>query len=552
MTIEQLTGGESLIRSLLRHGVDTMFGLPGVQTYSIFDALLRHDDKIKTYFSRHEQGAGYMALGYARSTGKPGVYCVVPGPGVLNSTAALATAWGCNEPVLCITGQVPSEFIGRRRGHLHELPDQLATLKSLVKWAARVDQPGDAPALVDEAFRQMTSGRPGPVVLEMAWDVLRNPGPVSFGPPIHAPQTLPADAGLIDQAAKLIVDAEKPLIMVGSGALHAREPVLALGEMLDAPVGAYRSGRGVVSEEHELGVNCSQALELWPDTDLLIAVGTRLEGPYLRWADRDKMIDRADHPKLIRIDIDPLEHTRLKPHVGVVGDSHESVTKLVEALRGRVSADPTRRTRIAEAKAVVNRTMQEVQPYTDYLKVIREAIPRDGILVEEICQAGFASYFAYPIYEPRKFVSSGFSGTLGFGYPTSLGVKAAHPDKAVVSLNGDGGLMFGLPELAAAVQHGLGVIGIVFNNHGYHNVRRGQKNIYDGRVMGSDLHTPDFAGVAQNFGAAGYRVDSPEGLAPVLEQAIADDVPALIEVAMVKDAESSPWPMLTPFPGPNR
>src|SRR5262249_17060433 len=176
--VSSMTGGDAIVQSLLLHGVDTVFGIPGPQTYGLFAALHRGGDRLRVVCPRHEQAAGYMAFGYARSTGRVGVYTVVPGPGLLNSTAALCTAYGASTPVVCVTGQVPSGYIGSGRGHLHELPDQLATMRTLTKWAARIDDPAEAPGLVAEAFRQATSGRPRPVALEMPWDVFELEAPV--------------------------------------------------------------------------------------------------------------------------------------------------------------------------------------------------------------------------------------------------------------------------------------------------------------------------------------------------------------------------------------
>src|SRR4030095_11296421 len=168
-TMKATSGGEAIVNGLVAHGVDTVFGLPGAQIYGLFDAF--HQGQLKGIRARHEQSCGYMAFGYARASGRPGVFSVVPGPGVLNASAALLTAFGCNEPVLCLTGQVPTQFLGKGRGHLHEMPDQLATLRSFVKWADRMEYPGAAPALVSRAFQAMLSGRRGPVSLEMPWDV---------------------------------------------------------------------------------------------------------------------------------------------------------------------------------------------------------------------------------------------------------------------------------------------------------------------------------------------------------------------------------------------
>src|SRR5262245_52292571 len=278
-----VTGGVAIVEALAANGVEVVFGLPGAQLYPLFDALQQKSDAIRTIGARHEQARGYMAFGYARSTGRPGVYAVVPGPGVLNTAAALATAFGCCAPVLCITGQVPSQFIGRGRGHLHELPDQLATLRTLTKWAARIERPADAPGIVNEAFRQMLSGRPGPVAVEMAWDTMASRGDVepSVAPRLpEAPRPSPSE---IEAAAELIVGARRPMIMVGTGAQHAGAAVLALAELLGAPVAAFRGGRGVVPEDHPLAVSSYAAYRLWPETDVLIGIGSRLEMPYMRW-----------------------------------------------------------------------------------------------------------------------------------------------------------------------------------------------------------------------------------------------------------------------------
>ena len=544
--MSKISGGEALVQSIIRHGVDTIFGLPGVQTYAVFDALARHEDQIRGFYTRHEQGAAYMAFGYARSTGKPGVYCVVPGPGVLNSTGALCTAWGCNEPVLCLTGQVPSAFIGKRRGHLHELPDQLSTMLALTKWAARVDDSTLTHEVIDRAFREMLSGRRGPVSVEMAWDVMARKVEISDGeaPAALKPPLLNPDE--ITSAVKMIAEAKNPLIAVGSGALDAAEEVLALAEMLEAPVTANRSGRGIVSEYHPLGVNSVQGFELWPDVDLVIGIGSRLEVPYLRWAGPKCFAKRPETPRLIRIDIDPDEMTRMAPDAGIVGDSKSAVAALVSQLETRIDKPVSRRADIAAAKAAGALTTDSIQPQAGFVRAIRAALPREGILVDEVCQPGYMALAAHPIHAPRTFITSGFQGTLGYGYATALGVKAAHPDKPVVSMNGDGGFMFGMSELATAVQHKLGVVAVVFDNHSFLNVRRDQRRLFDGRVVGSDLHSPDFAALAETFGVRGSVAETPGALQRQLAERLEADEPALIQVPIEKDSEISPWGVLMP------
>src|SRR5258705_8341205 len=268
-----MTGGMAIVEALIANGVDTVFGLPGAQLYALFDALQQRSDQIRTIGARHEQACGYMAFGYARSTGRPGVYAVVPGPGVLNTAAALCTAFGCCAPVLCITGQVPSAFLGRGRGHLHELPDQLATLRTLTKWAARIEHAADAPEIVNEAFRQMLSGRPGPVAIEMPWDAMAASGRVNLLPGAVMPDPPPPSPIEIEAAGRLLATARRPMIMTGSGAQHASAAVRALAEEIGAPVVAFRGGRGVVPEDHELGISSHGAFGLWPQTDVLIGTG---------------------------------------------------------------------------------------------------------------------------------------------------------------------------------------------------------------------------------------------------------------------------------------
>ena len=551
-----MTGGMAIVEALIANGVDTVFGLPGAQLYPLFDALQQRSDRIRTVGARHEQACGYMAFGYARSTGRPGVFAVVPGPGMLNTCAAICTAHGCCAPVLLITGQVPSAFLGRGRGHLHELPDQLATLRSLTKWAVRIERPADAPAILNEAFRQMLSGRPGAVAVEMAWDTMASVGhvePLGAAAIPRAPAPSPSE---VEAAAKLLATSMAPMLMVGSGAQHASEAVRALAEELDAPVAAFRGGRGIVAEDHELGVSSYAAFRLWPQTDALVAIGTRVEMPYMRWTGMMSLIDRPQAPPhLIRIDIDPAEMRRLVPHAGIVADADAGSRALLAAvrrLRGRkgttkavVGANQAR-DRIAAAKAAARAAYSKVQPQLAYLDAIRQVLPRDGVLVIEVSQMGFTSYFGFSVHAPRTYVSEGFQGTLGFGFPTALGVKVAHPDTPVVAMTGDGGFLFAVQELATATQYGIALITLVFNNGAYGNVLRDQQTAFANRVIGSVLDNPDFMLLARAFGIEGHRVTSPAQLGRVLAKTIKTPKPVLIEIEVPQGSEVSPWEFIHP------
>src|SRR6202163_1439758 len=350
------TGGEAIVNGLVAHGVDTVFGLPGAQIYGLFDAF--QQAQLKVIGARHEQACGYMAFGYARSSGRRGVFSVVPGPGALNAGAALLTAFGCNEPVLCLTGQVPTAFLGKGRGHLHEMADELATLRTFVKWAERIQNPALAPTQVARAFQEMLSGRRGPVALEMPWDVFTQraeTGAAKVFDPFPASQP---DSERVKAAAALIAGSKTPMIFVGSGAIHARDEILELAELIDAPVVASRSGRGIVSNAHELGLTMAAAYRLWPQTDLMIGIGSRLElATMSRWP------FRPDGLKSIRIDIDPSEMRRYAPDAAVISDAKAGTSELLAAIRKNgYTKTRGRRAAIRDASAAALQPVPKDQP----------------------------------------------------------------------------------------------------------------------------------------------------------------------------------------------
>jgi acetolactate synthase-1/2/3 large subunit len=538
------TCANTIVQSLIAHNVDTIFGLPGAQTYALFEALRLQSDQLRYIGSRHEQGAAYMAFGYAKSTGRTGVYTVVPGPGVLNTTAALCTAHSA--PVLCLTGQIPVEFIGKGHGMLHELPDQLATLRTLTKWATRINHPAEAPSVMSEAFRQLRSGRTQPVAIEIPGDVLGMSDAIESEHVELPVTTFNPDTDKIKEAAELIKEARKPMIMVGSGAIDAGEEILELARLIQAPVVSFRGGRGIVSDESPYGFNCVAGNRLWSETDLMIGIGSRLELPAFHW--------QKGRPTntLIRIDIDPTQMIRLRPDVDIVGDAKTASRELIEEVSKRITSIPSREEEFKSIKAQVLQDIQKIQPQMAYLNVIREVLPRDGFLVEEISQVGFTAWFGFPVYEPGKLVTSGYQGNLGHGFQTALGVKVGNPDKAVVSLAGDGGFMYGVQELATAMQYGINLVTIIFNNNAFGNVRRDQQKLYGGHAYGTDLKNPDFVKLAESFGAQAYRATTPDQLKTKLETALSLDEPVIIEVPCERGSEASPWEFLMPGGIPDR
>ena len=274
----RMTGAEAIVKSMIAHGVDTVFTLPGVQLDPLFNAFFDAGPALRVIHSRHEQGAGYMAWGYAAATGGVGTYAVVPGPGLLNTSAALSTAYATNAKVLCVTGQIPSGFIGRGVGLLHEIPDQLAVLRGLTKWAERIESPREAPPAMAEAFRQLHTGRPRPVGVEMAMDVMAREEEVELLPAENSFGRPAVDPDAIVEAAKLLGRAKAPMIFAGGGAMDASREIAALAEALEAPVVAGLGGRGILSSRHHLSHTMPAGHRLWAKTDVVLAVGAREAG----------------------------------------------------------------------------------------------------------------------------------------------------------------------------------------------------------------------------------------------------------------------------------
>ncbi len=539
-TLARLTTGEAIAKSLVLHGVDTVFGIPGAHMYHFNDALARESDHIDFITTRHEQGAAHMAFGYAKSTGRTGVYTVVPGPGVLNSSSALSVAYGANAPVLCVTGNIMADLIGRGRGQLHELPDQLATLRGFTGWAERINHATEAPRLVAEAFRSMHTGRIRPAAIEAPWDVFGQAAQVDLAVDRTIPAPPAPDTDRITDAAKLIREARNPMIVVGAGAQHAPDEVAALAQLIQAPVTSFRSGKGVVGNDSPYGLLSVAAYEYWPQCDLVIGIGSRLELIHFRWRWSPEGL------KTVRIDIDPTEFVRLAPDVGVLADAKLGTAALIDALETTIDKRESRAEVFLGYKATAQDKIAVVQPQIGFLKAIRTALPPDGFFVEEITQTGFAARYGFPVYRPRQYVTCGYQDSLGYGFQTAVGVKIANPDKCVVSITGDGGFMFGVQELATAVQYGINLVTVVFNNSGFGNVRRDQMTNFEGRLLGAELRNPDFVALAESFGAKGVRASTPAALQTALEEGFKEDGPVLIEVPIETGSEVSPWPFTHP------
>jgi acetolactate synthase I/II/III large subunit len=524
----ELTGGQALVESLAVEGVNTIFGLPGVQLDGAFDALWGAQDRIRVLHTRHEQATAYMADGYARTTGRVGTALVVPGPGLLNATGALSTAYACNAPVLMIAGQVQSDYIDAGRGLLHEIPDQLGMIRHVTKWAGRAMTPGEIPSLVHDAFRELQSGRPRPVEIEIPPDVLFAKADVTLREP-YQPDPQGADPDLIDRAARALGEAKNPLIFAGSGVISAGawEELQRLAEILQAPVILSQNGRGAISDRSYLAQPILAAQVLTPQADAIFAVGTRFLTPATSpWGPKPGQT-------VVRMDVDPEEITRIhQPEIGIESDAKLGLAALVERVQRYNHARPSREAELRGLQTRAHELLRTVQPQADYAMVVREETPDDGIVVSEMTQVGYWSSQGFPVYEPRTFITPGYQGTLGWGFGTALGVQAGNPGRKVVSLNGDGGFGYQLQELSTMMRHNLPVVAVVFNDNAYGNVRRMQRQNMNGHVIASDLLNPDFVKLADAFGVEGMRAASPAEFRTLLRTALGNNHPVLIEVQM--------------------
>lgn len=532
---QTMTTAEAVTRQLIRNGIDTIYALPGVQNDFLFDAFTGAADELRIVHTRHEQGAAYMALGAALATGKPQVFAVAPGPGILNATAAMSTAYALNAPILALTGQIASNAIGRGLGLLHEIPDQLGVLRSLTKWAARIHAPYEAAARVNDAFSQMTSGRPRPVALECAPDVWPKRAPVELLPAAELLKT-PIELEAVKAAAKLLSAAERPLIIAGGGALDASSELREVAEALQAPVSTHRTGRGVLDTRHPLSVNSAVGHRLWRDADVVLAVGTRLQLQQLQWGLDDKI-------KIVRIDADADELNRVRPAtIGILGHAKDALRALASELARVGCKRDSRSEEVSAVRTLSDADWSQCKPQIEFLDAIRAELPEDGIFVDELTQIGYVSRLSFPIYRSRTFLTPGYQGTLGWGFATALGAKAALPAKAVVAISGDGGFMFNVQELATAVQHNIPVVVVLMNDGAFGNVLRTQSEDFGNRLIATDLRNPDFVKLAESFGALGLRAKTPQDLRKALRQAFEAGRPTVIEVPV--GSMPSPWNVL--------
>ena len=524
----KMTGGQALAKQLQREGVRVIFGLPGVQLYHALDALAQETD-IKFITTRHEQATAYMADGYSRAGEDIGTALVVPGPGLQNASAAIGTAYAASSPIMVVAGQVERDMIGVDRGVLHEINDQLDTIRPVTKWAQRILDPRDVPEAVHEAFYQLKSGRPRPVEIEIPPETLSDEAEIELLEPVSYERP-GASAESVQEGARIVANAKNPLIYAGGGVnlSGANDALLALAEYLQSPVIETAEGKGAISDRHYLSLGVPRRIDPYHDHmaehDVILAVGTRIQTPQILRGQR-----------VVQIDIDEAELGRNYENTfGIAGDAKATLEEMLKAISALKPAQPSRQAEIEKMREEFFGAERELEPLHSLSNAVRAAMPDDGILVAGMTQVGYYSRTRFPVYTPNTYLTSSYFGNLGFAYPCALGAKVACPDKAVVAVSGDGGFMYNVQELATAVMYGINAVVVVFNDSAFGNVRRDQSDRFNGRVYGSELHNPDFVKLAESFGARGVRVgkENADELQAALEEALDIDAPTLIEVPM--------------------
>ena len=531
---QKISCGEALIRLLMDYDVDTVFGIPGVHTLDLYRGIA--NSNVQHVQARNEQGAGFMADGYARASGKPGVCTLITGPGVTNATTPMGQAFADSIPVLVISSDNPTNTLGKGWGCLHEITSQQAVTKPLTALSATALAPDDVPELVGQAFSIFASSRPRPVHISIPIDVLAMPATGDWTTRVVPHRGAP-DPRAIEAAAELLCAAENSLIMLGGGAVEVRRTSLvALAETLGAGIVPSNAGKGIVPDTHPLNLGTSMVKTptqaFVAECDVVLALGTEL-------SETDSYIERLPlNGKLIRIDIDAAKINDLYPaEIGIVADASQSLEALLTAVKA-IGATPSKDATMRVA--AVRRQCQSAQTALErkhqlLCAAIRAALPEDAVIIADMTQLAYSGSLVMPVDRPRTWLHAAGFCTLGCALPMAIGAKVSMPDRAVIALAGDGGFMFTLGELAAAVELRQALPIVLWNNDGYGQIRD--------RMLQRDIpHTgvnstnPDFQLLAKAFGCEGVRPGSLDEVTDSVANALKAPCPTLIEVH-----QDAPW-----------
>lgn len=527
MTVQQTLanqrGGHAIISLLETYGVDTVFGIPGVHTLEFYRGIA--DRRMRHVGVRHEQGAGFIADGYARASGKPGVCCLITGPGLMNAATPLGQAFSDSVPVLVLCSVNAKPDLGKGRNRLHEITDQRAAIAPLTAFTRTVMTGQEMAKAVSDAFAVFESKRPRPVVLEFPLDVLSAPADVGHPKRVQAPRPK-AKAADLEAAAKLIDNAERPLLMAGGGTVDCAAAVRAFLEKSGAVGVTTTAGKGVIPASHPQALPSALLTEpvqqVLAEADVVIAVGTEL-------SETDSWVDRLEIPgKIIRIDLDPFTLTRdYAPSVAIEADAGATLEALTQLIKPGRKPDTDR---IAAVRKAVKDGMTPLQKkHMKVLDALRAALPKDGIVVSDMTQIAYTANPHFPCEEPRCWFHPCGFGTLGYAMPAAIGAKIACPDRAVVAVCGDGGFLFTVQELGTAAELGLALPILLWNNDAFGQIAQNMRDVGIPEIAVKQKN-PDFKTLAQAYGIGHVRPDSLKGIEAALREAFAAKGPTLIEV----------------------
>ncbi|MDK3255574.1 5-guanidino-2-oxopentanoate decarboxylase [Blastococcus capsensis] len=525
-----MTGGQALVTALAAHGVDTVFGIPGTHNLEIYRHLARQG--VRHISPRHEQGAGYAADGYARTTGRPGVAVVTSGPALLNAAASVGQAWSDSVPVLVVSPGLPLRHPGLGNGLLHEARNQGAALAAIAAASIRAASVAEIPVAVAQAFAIMTSGRPRPVHLEVPLDVLGETDEVRVSSRASVP-TAAAPADEVATAAARLAHAGRPVLVVGGGARGAAVQVRRVAERLGAPVVTTANGKGVLAEDHPLalgaGVHLPAVRDAVADADVVLAIGTEL-APSDLWYGPLPLDGR-----LVRIDVDPVGVlTNAVAEVALVGDAAATLEALLDQLPGVPHGAPAVESSARRAAQWRDRKRADAEKEgAEWLPVVAaltEALPRDAVVAGDsamVCY--FGALTNLPTHRPGSFLYPTGFGTLGYGLPAAVGAKVGNPGAPVLALIGDGGAMFTIAELATAADLRMPLPIVVVDNSGYGEIRNEMID-RDDPVHAVTFSSPDFAALGRAVGCHGVTLDDPADLASAVGKAFAADRATVIHL----------------------
>jgi len=526
----KMTGGQAVVKALEAEGAKVAYGVLGSHLMPTYDAL--YDSPIKLITPRNEDSAGHMADAYTRVCNEPGVVLTTVGPGACGVACAMGEAYNESWPMLHISTQILSEYMGKEKGIYHDGPNQKQMFVPVSSWQHTIESVGEIPEAINEAYRRMRTGRPRPVFLEIPSDVLLKEDEAKILPPANTAPPALNDKQIKDTVA-LLKNAKRPILWFGGGTVKARAmpEVKALAELLQAPVFCTNGSKGVLADDHPLALgnllSISDTLqnEVLAKGDVVFAVGTR----FSQRATKQWTVPMPE--TIIHADIDANEFGKnYQPTVKVEGDARAILQAVLTALeKDGYQAETDRCAETQDFKKRAIDEMKKKQPEVfELLRETRAMLPRDAIVAAQSIM-GHWTRFGLECYQPGSFLFANTFGSMGFAFHAAVGAKAAFPDRKVVAFCGDGGFMFGCGELATLQQYNLAMPVVIFNNGGYSIIRQRQDAKY-GRNIGTVLSNPDYPKLAEAFGFKGVRVNDISEVAPRIKEALDDDVSWIIEV----------------------